>query len=229
MMRCRIALVVWPALVFSAGCADSAQDEAARTADALRAATAQLRLDVRSTLDEFGAQMERLDQQYMSATDDVAATWLDARAGIREYSEGIEADLAQLETATEEEAQRLKGEIAEDLEQLTERVERAQLESFENGEEFVLASRDRLARLGGDFQALNDEVAALSTEARADASDELEALHTRADELELQLDGLADATAEEIAEHRTEIAQAISALTASVGRELFEMRQAVTE
>jgi hypothetical protein len=43
------------------------------------------------------------------------------------------------------------------------------------------------------------------------------------------LDGLTDATAEEIESQRTDIAQAIGVLTASVRRELFEMRQAVAD
>jgi predicted transcriptional regulator len=54
-------------------------------------------------------------------------------------------------------------------------------------------------------------------------------LSVRAGELEVQLERLVDATAEEIDEQRGDIAQALSSLTASVRRELFEMRQAVTE
>ncbi|MEX2048935.1 MAG: hypothetical protein WEB90_05095 [Gemmatimonadota bacterium] len=229
MMRHRIAPVIGLALLFAVGCVDSAQDDSAQAADALRDATEELRQDVRSSLDDFGTQMERLDQQYMSAADDVADGWSDTRTEMREYREGIEANLAQLETATADDAQRLKRDIAEDLERLTERVERAELESVEDGEEFLSASRDRMDRLEEDFEALGDEAASLSEAAREEASGPLEALRDRANELETHLNGLADATAEEIASERDDIAQAIGVLAASVRRELFEMRQAVTE
>jgi hypothetical protein len=217
------------ALLVAAGCVDSAQDEAAATADALRAATAELQQDVRSTLDRFGAQIERLDQRYMSASDDMAATWSDTRSEMREYREGLEAKLATLEAASAEDARRLKREIAQDLERLTERLERAELESVEGGKEFVSASRDRMVRLEEDFRALGDEAASLSAAAREEASGPLGVLRDRASELGTQLDGLTGATAEEIASQRTDIAQAIGTLTASVRRELFEMRQAVTQ
>jgi hypothetical protein len=229
MTRHRIAPMVGLALLVAAGCVDSAQDEAAATADALRAATAELQQDVRSTLDRFGAQIERLDQRYMSASDDMAATWSDTRSEMREYREGLEAKLATLEAASAEDARRLKREIAQDLERLTERLERAELESVEGGKEFVSASRDRMVRLEEDFRALGDEAASLSAAAREEASGPLGVLRDRASELGTQLDGLTGATAEEIASQRTDIAQAIGTLTASVRRELFEMRQAVTQ
>jgi uncharacterized phage infection (PIP) family protein YhgE len=208
---------------------DSAQDEVANAADALRATVAELRVDVRSTLDDVGGEIERLDQRYMSAGDDVAATWLDARAGMRQYSDGIEADLAQLEMAGEEEAEGLKREISADLEQLTQRVERAQLESFETGAEFLSASQARMVDLGEELRDFEGEAASLTEDARADASESLEDFGDRRRDLERQLDGLTNATAEEIDEQRDDIAQALSTLAASVRRELFEIRQAVTD
>ncbi len=229
MIRGRIAPVVGLSFVLLAGCMDSSQGDVGAAADALREAANELRGDVRSALDDAGQRIERLDERYMSASEEVAADWSDSRAEMREYSQGLEADLAELETAGEEEAVELKREIAEDLEQLTERVERAQLESFETGEEFVSASRDRMVQLEQDFQELEGEAASLSEEGRADASRTMDGFNDRAGELGRQLQELAGATAEEIDEERDDIAQGLSSLTASVRRELFEMRQAVTE
>ena len=217
------------ALLFAVGCTDSKQEEAAPTADALLASTVALHQDLRSTLGQFGVQVERLDRRYQGATDIVAATWSDTRSEIREYREGLETKLVRLEGASVDEAQRLKREMAVDLERLTERLERAELESVEDERAFLSASRDRMARLEGDLRALGDEAAALPPEARDEASGRLEALRDRASKLGARLDGLTDATAEEIASRRTDIAQAIGALTASVRRELFEMRQVVTD
>jgi hypothetical protein len=225
----RIAPVVGLALLFAAGCMDSAQDDATPTADALREATAELRQDVRLTLDGFVAQMERLDRRYTSAADDMAATWSDTQSEMREYKERIEAKLGSLEVASAEDARRLRREIAEDIERMTARLERAELEAVETGEDFVSASQDRLVRLEEDFRALREEAASLSAEAREEAAGPLEELRERASDLETRLDGLGDATAAEIESQRTDIAQAIGTLTASVRRELFEMRQAVTE
>ena len=228
-MRGRIAPVVGLALVLVAGCIDSAQDEVATAAEALRVAVGELRSDVRSTLDNVGSQIERLDERYMSASDEVSASWLDTRAGMRQYSEGLESDLAELETAGKDDAERLKREIAADLEQLTQRVERAQLESFEDGKDFVSASKDRMVALEQDLRDFEGEAVSLSEEGRAEASESMADFGDRARDLERKLDGLADATAEEIDEQRDDIAQSLSSLTASVRRELFEMRQAVTE
>ncbi len=228
MARQGMAPVVGLVLLF-VGCADSDHAETPPTADALLASTAALYQDLRSTLDQFGVQMERLDQRYQSATENVAATWSETRAEIREYREGLEANLARLEGASVDEAQRLKRQMAEDLERLTERLERADLEAVEDDREFLSASRDRMVRVEEDLEVLGDEVASLSAEAREEASATLEALRDQAGKLETRLDGLSDATAEEIESRRTDIARALGALTASVRRELFEMRQVVTD
>lgn len=228
MARHGMAPFVGLVLLF-AGCADSDHEETPPTADALLASTAALYQDLRSTLDQYGAQMERLDQRYLSATDNAAASWAEKRSEIRAYREGLEANLARLEGATVDEAQRLKREMAEDLEHLTERLERADLEAMEDHEEFLSASRDRMVRLEEDLEVLGGEVASLSAEAREEASATLEAFRDKAGKLATRLDALSDATAEEIESRRTDIAQALGALTASVRRELFEMRQVVTD
>lgn len=229
MIRHRMAPMIGLALLLASGCVDSEQDEAAQSADPVRAAAAELHQDVQSALDQFGAEMEQLEQRYSSASDDVAANWSDTRAEMREYRDGLETDLARLDEASGDRARELKHELAQDLEQLTERLEQAKLESIEDNREFVSASRDRMVRLEDDLGALGDEAASLSAEAREEASDELEDLRDRASELGTRLDGLTDATTEEIENRRTDIAQAIGALTASVRRGLFEMRHAATD
>lgn len=229
MTRHGMAPMVGLALCFAAGCVDSNQDDAAQTANALLASTPAVHQDLRSTLDRFGAQMERLDQRYLGAAADVAEAWSNRRSEIREYREALESNLARLEGASVDEARRLKREMAEDLERLTDRLERAELEAIEDDRAFLSASRDCMDRLEEDLRALGDEAASLSEEARDEASDTLEALRDRASELAIRLDALTDATAEEIASRRTDIAQELGALTASVRRELFEMRQVGTD
>lgn len=214
---------------FAAGCVDSKQDDAAQTVSALLASTPAVHEDLRSTLDRFGAQMERLDQRYLGAADNVAEAWANTRSEIREYREALEFSLARLEGAGVDEARRLKRAMAEDLERLTERLERAELEAIEDDRAFLAASRDCMVRLEEDLRALGGESASLPAEAREEASETLEALRARADEVRTRLDGLTAATAEEIASRRTHIARELGALTASVRRELFEMRQVGTD
>jgi hypothetical protein len=233
-MRSRILPAIGLAVLLSAGCADSGRDEtvreeAAAAAAAWREAMSELRDDVRSTIDDVGDEIEQLDERYMSAGDEVAETWSESRASMQEYRQGLEADLARLETATADEAQQLKREMADDLEQLTERVERARLESVESGDDFVSASRDRMGQVERDIQTFADEAASLSAEGRANASESMEGLRERAGDLDDKIERLVDATADEIDEKRGDIAQELSSLTASVRRELFEIRQAVTE
>ncbi len=233
-MRSPTLPVIGLAVLLSAGCADSGRDEtlrdeAAAAAAAWREAMSELRDDVRSTIDDVGDEIEQLDERYLSASDEVAESWSESRASMQEYRQGLEADLARLETATADEARELKREMAQDLEQLTERVERARLEAVESGDDFVSASRDRMGQVDRDIQTFADEAASLSAEGRAKASESMDGLRERAGDLDDRLDRLVDATAEEIDEQRGDIAQELSSLTASVRRELFEIRQAVTE
>lgn len=217
------------AWLFAAGCVDAKQDDAAQTVNALLASTPAVHQDLRSTLDRFGAQMERLDQRYLGTADNVAEAWSNTRFEIREYREALESNLARLEGASVDEARRLKRAMAEDLERLTERLERAELEAIEDDRAFLSASRDCMVRLEEDLGALAGEAASLPAEARDEASVTLDALRDRANGLGIRLDGLTDATAEEIASRRTDIAQELGALAASVRRELFEMRQVGTD
>ena len=219
-------------LVFAVGCDDGAQDQArideAVSATELRTTMNELRVDLRSTLDQFGSQIADLDERYQSANEDLAQDWQDTRDEMREHRQALEADLARLELATEDEAEGLKDDIAQGLEELTHRVERAQLASIEGGEEFVEASQERLTRLEQDLRALEQEAPALSVEVRESTTQTMRDFNARTGELRVQLDDLMDSSAEQISDEREEIAEDIASLTASVKRELFEVRQSVT-
>lgn len=220
------------ALLLSTGCVDdtdAAEDDAVRTDDVVRVSMDELHQDVQSALDEFGSELERLDQRYSSATDDVAAAWVDTRSEMRDYRDGLEADLARLDGVSGDEARSLRQEMAEDLERLTARLEHARLDAIEDDWAFLSASRDRMVTLDDDLRALGTQAASLPEEAREEAADEVEEFRDEANELETRLDGLTDATAEEIAEGRDDIAEEIAALTASVRREMFEMRHVETD
>jgi len=221
-------------LVFAGACGDQTrdtepvQDEASVSANEFRAAMNDLRTELRSTLDQFGSQISELDERYMSANEEIAQEWEETRDELRSYRQTLEADLARLENASEEEADQLTEGIASDLESLTHRVERAQLKSVESPTEFVSAAQDRLTRLEQDFRALEQEAQALPMEARDEISESMLEFSATADEIRTQLEGLAQASAEEISEEREEIAEDVSSLTASVKRELFEARQHAT-
>jgi hypothetical protein len=222
-------------MVFAGACGDQTRDtEPAVTEDAtisaneFRAAMSEMRTELRSTLDEFGSQIADLDERFLTANDEMAEEWAETREELSSYRQTLEADLARLENASEEEAQQLTDGIASDLEELTHRVERAELESFENPQEFVSAAQDRLSRLDQDFRRLEQEAQALPMEARNEASEAVLEFSTTADEIRLKLAGLVEASAEQIADERDEIAEDLSSLTASVKRELFETRQTTT-
>lgn len=225
-------------LVFAGACEDQSrdtevytepvQDEATVSANEFRAAMNDMRTELRTTLDEFGSQISDLDQRYMSANDEIAEEWAETREEMSAYRQTLEADLARLENASEEEADQITEGIASDLEDLTHRVERAQLESVENPEEFVAAAQEQLSRLEQDFQTLQQEAQGLPMEARDEASETLREFSERAEEIRTELQELAQASAEEISEEREEIAENVSSLTASVQRELFEARQHTT-
>ncbi len=154
----------------------------------------------------------------------MAEAWSNTRSEIREYREALESNLARLEGASVDEARRLKRAMADRADDGASRAE-----AIEDDRAFLSASRDCMVRMEQDLRALGDEVASLSAEEREEASGTLAVLRDRADELGARLDGLTDATAEEIASRRTDIARALGALTASVQRELFEMRQVGTD
>jgi hypothetical protein len=158
----------------------------------------------------------------------MAAKWQETRDEIRQYRQELEADLVQLESATADDADLLRDDIANGLEELTLRVERAELQSVENAHEFVAASGEKLTRLDQEFRELERQTVALSMERREEASETMQDFSERAGELRTQLGSLVDASAEEISDEREEIAEGISSLTASVKRELFELRQSVT-
>ena len=220
-------------LVFAVGCDAREQQQQGRVDEAVSATEFRttmdaLRVDLRSTLDQFGSQIADLDERYQSANRDMAQKWQDTRDEVREYRQSLEADLARLESATAGEAEGLKEDIAQSLEELTHRVERAQLESIEDGGEFVEASRERLTRLEQDLRRLEQEAPALSMEVRERSTQRMRDFNARTGELRLQLDDLRNASAEQILDDREEIADDIGLLTASVKRELFEVRQSVT-
>ncbi len=219
-------------LVFTVGCDTGEQDQVrideAVSATEFRTTMNELRVDLRSTLDQFGSQIADLDERYQSSSEELAQDWQDTREEMREYRQKLEADLARLEMATADEADGLKDDIAESLEELTHRVERAQLVSIEGGNEFVEASQERLTRLEQDLRTLEQEAPALSTEVRASSTQRMRDFNARTGELRAQLEELTNASAEEISDEREEIAEDIGSLTASVKRELFEVRQSVT-
>lgn len=231
----RIAPVTGLALlVFAGACDDQSRDtepvpdQAAVSANEFRAAMNEMRTDLRSTLDHFGSQISELDERFMSANDEMAQEWAETREELSSYRQGLEADLARLENASEEEADQLTEGIASNLEELTHRVERVALESVEGSEEFVFAAQDRLSRLDQDFRMLEQEARGLPMEARDEATETIEEFSATAEEIRTQLEGLAQASAERISDEREEIAEDVSWLTASVKRELFEARQTRT-
>jgi hypothetical protein len=95
-------------LVFVVGCGPGEQDQArideAVSATEFRATMNELRVDLRSTLDQFGSQIADLDDRYQSANEELAQDWQDTRNEMREYRQSLEADLARLEMATADEA-----------------------------------------------------------------------------------------------------------------------------
>jgi uncharacterized phage infection (PIP) family protein YhgE len=230
----RIAPVTGLALlVFAGACdmdrdAEPVQDEATVAANEFRAEMTEMRTELRSTLDQFGTQISDLDERFRSANDALAQEWAETREELSVYRQDLEADLERLGNANEDEAEQLTEGIASDLEEFTHRVERAELESVENPEEFVSAAQDRLRRLDQDFRMLEQEAQGLPMEARDEASDTMMGFSATAEEIRMQLEGLAQASAEEISDEREEIAEDVSSLTASVKRELFEARQHTT-
>jgi len=216
-------------LVFTGACGDArdtepVQDQAAVTASEFRAAMADMRTELRSTLDQFGSQISELDERYSTTNEELSREWDVTREELRSYRQTLEADLARLENANVEEADRLKERIASDLEEFTHRVERAELKSVDDPE-FVSAAQDRMSRLEQDFRALAQEAQALPMEARRELSENMQEFSATAEEIRIQLDGLVQASTEEISEEREDIAEAVSSLTASVKRERFEARQ----
>ena len=208
--------------------AEPVQDAATVSANEFRVAMNEMRTELRSTLDQFGAQISELDERFMSTNDEMAAEWADTRQELSSYRQTLEADLARLEDASQEEADQLTDGIASDLEELTQRVERAELESVEDPGEFLSAAQDRLSRLDQDFRMLEQEAQDLPIEAREDAAQAMQEFSATAADIQVRLDGLAQASAEQISEAREEIEEDVSSLTASVRRELFESRQRTT-
>lgn len=226
-MRTRTTTLVLALAVLGTACADRPDTEvdesAAVTDEAYMAAVTELRSDVRSVLDELSAEIDRLEQSSSEARQEMAEEWSETREEIREHRSELEAELARLETASRDDARSVKEEIAEDIEELTRQVEHARLDAIEGGDEFVAASQEELTEIERNLQTLvMDPQASEDDETLAD-------LRERSAELATRTEALTVASAEEIEEDRTDLTEEIAALSASVQRELFEMRQAVID
>lgn len=221
---CALVLCVLAAVCGGDGDRDQGEEATASTQD-FRTAIEGMSTEVRATLDALAAQIDDLDRRYTMASGDMAAEWQETREEIRAHHQELEADLQRLGSAGEEEFDRLREEMAQDLEEVARRVQWARLESAEGAAEFVAEARHGLAGVEEDLVALEAEAHDLETEARESVADALVSFRIRVDEIRSQIDELADAAGDELAEERDRIARDISALTASVHRELLEARQ----
>jgi ElaB/YqjD/DUF883 family membrane-anchored ribosome-binding protein len=225
------SLILLLALGMSAGCAqpqDDDFDEAVPSTEEIGQAVEQtsqeFTAEAREALNELGTAFQELETNNADLQGESAAAWAEARAEITQARQELQTDLDRVGNATAEESQQIRSRIADNLERMTHRVERAKLEGADGSDEFVSAAQERLAEIDQDIQSLQSEAAQLPMETREQASQTVEGLRTEANDVRETLMSMADAAPQEIAEQRDQIADDVATLSATVRREIFEMQ-----
>lgn len=204
-------------------CADERNDAEAAANDAaeeLRLAMQDFEQDVRGAITEISDDIDELNSDYAGASDEMAEAWDNTKAEIREYRYEMEQGLEKLANATEENAAELEAEVAEDLEAVTMRLERARLTAIRETEDFIGASKERMSELTASLEDVDDDIS-------YETSAAINELKREASELTTRVDLLAESTSEEIAEEREELTEAIASLSASIRKQLFEAEQSL--
>ena len=228
-MKARMIPALFTVVAVLAACSDAPADDMAQAmGEAVEDVASRFQQDARTAMQEARLAADGLEASYAEATGDAAAAWQRTRMEIAEYRSRIEGDLARLGSASEEQAAMIRDEITADVAALTARVEHARLQAAEGGEAFVEASRTSLEAVEEDLAQLRAETGGLAEAARVETEGAIDSLDRQADELLTEIDALAEAAEGEIAEQRDVIAQRIGELTASVQRELLELRSDVT-
>ena len=232
MDRRRVALLSLIAAALGFGCAEPDREQAeqamASGGDAepreITPASSPFLDEARLAVDELGREVHALGLQYADAAGSRAEEWDVTQRSIMEVREQVEADLARAGAAGPEALEDARVDIVAGLQTLTERVDRAQLEAVEGGQEFVSASEAELMEIDGRIESLRLQAAQRGDAAGNEVALELEALRASADEIAAALASMSAATEDEIAETREEMAQSIASLSGSVQRQWLELR-----
>lgn len=220
--------VIFVALSVALAC-DEPPREAEASVDAIaeewEEALADLREDARRSMERLDEEMEGLADQYDDVGDEVAAEWEQAQAEFRQFRTEVQRDLERADNVAQDEARELRAEISEDLEEMTVRVERARLGALRERDEFLQASRTMLDDAQSSFESLSAELESLSADTRTELSQDLEELRSEAQDLRDRIDAMGDRAAEEFADERDDLADALASFTARAQRHLFEIER----
>jgi ElaB/YqjD/DUF883 family membrane-anchored ribosome-binding protein len=227
------SLILLFALGLSAGCAQPQDDDVdldegtpstEEIGQAVEETSQEFATEAREAMNELGTAFQELETTNANLQGESAAAWAEAREEITQARQELQSDLDRVGTASAEESQQIRARIADNLERMTHRVERAKLVGADGSEEFVSAAQERLAEIDQDIQSLQSEAAQLPMETREQASQTVESLRSEANDVRETLMSMADAAPQEIAEQRDQIADEVATLSASVRRETFEMQ-----
>jgi hypothetical protein len=225
-LQTSLALVL--ALGLSAACTqpqqDELEDDASRAGEAVEQAANEVVTETREALNELGAEFRELETTNANLQGEGATAWAETREEIVQAREELETDLARMETATEAEAEAIHARVADNLETITHRVERAELLATDSGEEFVNAAQQRLAEIERDIESLRTETARLPMEVREETSETVESLREQANDVRESVQSAVDAAPERVADQRDELAEDVATLSATVRREMFELQ-----
>jgi hypothetical protein len=120
----------------------------------------------------------------------------------------------------------IRGEIVDGVETLVVAVEQARSGAAESAEEFVEVSRAQLDDIDFSLQTLTMKSASLpSTQEREQIAQEVDQMELTAEDLTQRVDAIGTASADELADRRVELSQAIALLSGSVYRRALAIPQ----
>lgn len=178
----------------------------------------------RHALDTLSTKMQTLEARNSNLQGQSAGDWVEARQEMMRLRQDLQNDLGGLASATGEEAVEIRQRVAENMDDLTRRVERAELLATDDNREFVSNAQQRIDRIDQEIQTLQSRAAALPLEDREEAAESVENLRTQASDVRQTLTSISNAAPQEIAEQRDDIADDLSALSGSVQRETLEIQ-----
>jgi phage host-nuclease inhibitor protein Gam len=235
------ALLLALAVGMAGACAEAGQNESELAGDggqpeqagepgarALASMTDAFLSEARQATDELQQKVDELRLAYADAMGGAADRWDATQREIMTTHRRLEADMERATQATTDTYDAIRADITDGVETLTEQVEHARLAAVADAQAFVAVSEQQLGELDLSIASLEAEAAVLAQEAQAEVRGELDAMREEAEQIAVTLDDMADASADEIAETREEVTQAIASLAGSVQRTWLELRSEST-
>jgi hypothetical protein len=182
--------------------------------------------DVQSIVQDLDDKVDALATTYADAEGEAASTWDATQRGIVQAREELLEDVMRVREIGDRAPAEIRGEIVDGVETLVVAVEQARSGAAESAEEFVEVSRAQLDDIDFSLQTLTMKSASLpNTQEREQIAQEVDQMELTAEDLTQRVDAIGTASADELADRRVELSQAIALLSGSVYRRALAIPQ----